>query len=244
MTGHDMLREALQKSFEKEISEYRVKSEKDRKQFFSDEFEKGMNMLISDYKTNCLCEEPGKYLPSNMVEINRYRTVKIFGHRMRRAIVIAIAALLILAMTATAIAIMKPAIFYEIIERLNFWEINPVQEEVSNDMVKLIPVMPDVPEKYKVVNEDIDEVGYTLEFEDDDGHTISYYQFLPDGAKVYLDKGKEAHREVINGREAIVTDYGDYYSIIIDNGISVMEISGTCTYDELYHIAYNLAEYN
>lgn len=250
MTENETIRMGLMASMERELSRINSDLCGESSLWFSGAFEEGMRVLIYDQKKGCISDDKTRYMPtrwedhSNDGGEHEYKTIKIGGRHFRRAVVIAIAALLILATTMIGIGIMKPGIYYRIIENIEFWDITPVHEgeQDSKSGAAFVPVEPSVPEGYIVIEKSLDEAGYNIEFKDNAGHEISYYQFPADTSTMYLNTGEGTRREMINEREAIITEFEDSWSIVINNGDSVMSLSGDCDYEELYDIAYKLTE--
>ena len=250
MTENEAIKAALLASMEHELSVIKSDTDNGASLSFTDAFEEGMRELITDQKAGHVSPDKTRYMPSRLEnpgengKAHEYKTVKIGGRHFRRAFVIALAALLILAMTLIGIGIMKPGIYYRIIESIGFWDISPVHEgePQADDGLSFIPIKPHIADGYVITDSSLDESGYNIEYRDTAGHEISYYQFPADTSSMYLNTGEATRRELINDREAIITQYDEGWSIVINNGDSVMSLSGDCDYQVLYNMAVQLTE--
>lgn len=249
MTEKEAVKKALLISMEHELSCINSDLSGEPEPNFSHGFEEGMRRLINDQKSGAITPDKTTYISALSEHhsgegVREYKTIKIGRRHFRRVFVIALAALLILAMTMIGIGIVRPGIYYKVIESIGSWDITPVHEGDQQNEVgsSFVPIEPDVPDTYEITEKSLDEVGYNIEYSDAAGHEISYYQFPADTSTMYLNTGEATRREIINDREAIITEYEDSCSIVINNGDSVMSLSGDCDYQELYDIAYRLAK--
>ena len=250
MTENEAIKAALLASMEHELSGIKSDTVNGVSLSFTNAFEEGMRKLINDQKAGWVSYDITRYMPSRREchngsrNVHEYKTVKSGGRHFRRAFVIALAALLILAMTLIGIGVMKPGIYYRIIESIGFWDISPVHEgePQTDDGLPFVPIKPHVTDGYIITESSLDEAGYNIEYRDAAGHEISYYQFPADTSTMYLNTGEATRKELINEREAIITQYDEGWSIVINNGDSVMSLSGDCDYQELYNMAYQLTE--
>lgn len=247
MEEYDVLQIALIKSMNEEIlkAENQIKGQPDH--VFSSAFEASMQRLISHQNDGKVSEDPSMYKPSYVVgtstERIKYRSVRAFKGSIRRTTVAILIAILIMAISATAIAVIKPGIYYKLREMIEHWDIIPHQERADEDDA-FIPVKIKVPKGYTMIAEEYVPERYWAEYEDNDGHTITCYQYIPEESSIYFDPGENADKTSINGHEAFISRNEDSTQIITDNGDAVVMLSGTCTYEELYNIAVMITESN
>ena len=253
MIERDALKEALGESMENEVREAEALMQTQSPYVFSDAFETSMQKLIDHQSRGDVSDDFKIYLPDPVISRStdhrscnagntdrRYITLK--GKRIRRAVLAAIIAALIFAMSITALAVIKPGIYYKIRELIGYLDIVPQYEERPEDAPDFTPVMPAAPEGYQETEETHTADSFSIEYRDDQGHIISIYQFVPDGSRVYQDAGEGERKEYINGHEALITEQEDITTIITDNGESVIILSGTCDYEDLHDLALQLTK--
>lgn len=161
--------------------------------------------------------------------------------RSRRVLIAAAIIVMLLAMAATAIGIVRPQIFYDIKERLTHWDIQFTQSSDEAVSPGFEYVSPTVPEGYRITNEVKGNNNYFIEFRNDNDESVRYEQMRPDGATVNIfNEDGDSTRQIINGHEAIITRWDDSSMIVIENGEYVFELEGNCGFSELYEMAENL----
>ena len=178
------------------------------------------------------CEEQSAISPGHF---------KIHGgtvrRRYRRVLIAAAIIVMILAMAATAIGVVRPQIFYDIKEKLTHWDIQFTQNSDEAVSPGFEYIRPPIPEGYRITEEVKSFEDYDITMEDDAGHVIYYLQMGIDGTSLDLFNEKEDIRQTeINGRNAIVSHNGDMHSILIEDGKYAYLVEGECEYDILLDI--------
>ena len=236
MTDYNNLQKALINVMEERVRDAKTMSQTDS-HVFSREFEKKMDLLIDNQKT-------GKYetIYQNKQEYKPTQ-VNLFGHMMRRSVVALLVAILIIAMTATAMAIVKPEIFFKIKNKLINWEVTYMQDNDDSESDEFVPIKPITPQGYSISDERLSYaddiiVDYEVIYEDREKHRIIYSQVAVDenvSNKLNIDaEGEDIHRENVNGNEIIVSRHGENEtSVIIENDNYVFELYGECPYDHV-----------
>ena len=170
--------------------------------------------------------------------------IKVSGspvrRRHRRVLIAAAIIVMILAMTATAIGVVRPQIFYDIKERLTHWDIQFTQssdEAVSSGFEYISPT---IPEGYRITDEVQGLGSYYVEYSNKSGSRIIYLQMAPENATTSISGEEGMEKTQINGRSAIVFNMDNYHMIVIENGEYVFELEGDCEFSELYEMAENL----
>lgn len=193
---------------------------------FSHEFEADIQELIARQKQNKESAKPNRAINKYQCEMTQVRT---HGNIIRRAIAVVLAAILILASTIGAIAIVKPEIYYTIVDKITHWIITPGQDEEGEVKRELIPKKTEVPSGYVLVyEEDDDELCYTRKYEDDNGRVLRYSQYLPNDISVSIDsEGISTEKTIINGHSVVITLHDDNSTtVVIEDGDYVYVISG------------------
>ena len=167
---------------------------------------------------------------------NSYRTGHM-SHRRRIAILAAVL-IMILAITAVAIAIIKPHIYYVIKEKVISWDISFEQEKDETgskiDAVQFAYMKPKTPNGYSIVSEDKESDRYSVEYKDDDGHSIYYSQYLPDDVTTSIDSERHKITKEKIGEYEVVIGVSDRDVLSICNdGNYVYDIDGTCDADTI-----------
>ena len=182
------------------------------------------------------CEEQSAISPGHF---------KIHGgtvrRRYRRVLIAAAIIVMILAMAATAIGVVRPQIFYEIKEKLTHWDIQFTQNSDETVSPGFEYIRPPIPEGYRITEEVKTFEDYDITMEDDAGHVINYLQMGIDGTSLDLFNEKEDIRQTeINGRNAIVSHNGEMHTILIEDGKYAYLLEGECDYHILMKIAEEL----
>lgn len=133
MTEKEAVKKALLISMEHELSCINSDLSGEPEPNFSHGFEEGMRRLINDQKSGAITPDKTTYISALSEHhsgegVREYKTIKIGRRHFRRVFVIALAALLILAMTMIGIGIVRPGIYYKVIESIGSWDITPVHE--------------------------------------------------------------------------------------------------------------------
>ena len=167
---------------------------------------------------------------------NSYRTGHM-SHRRRSAILAAVL-IMILAITAVAIAIIKPHIYYVIKEKVISWDISFEQEKDETgskiDAVQFAYMKPKTPNGYSIVSEDKESDRYSVEYKDDDGHSIYYSQYLPDDVTTSIDSERhKITKEKIGEYEVMIGVSDKDVLSICNDGNYVYDIDGTCDSDTI-----------
>ena len=158
--------------------------------------------------------------------------------RRRRIGILVAVLIMVLAMTAVAIAIIKPHIYYVIKESIISWDFNFEQEKSEpgrkNNDFHFTYIKPKTPDGYSIVKEEKESVGYSVEYKDDDGHSIYYTQQLPDALTVSIDSEKhKITKKEIGGNEVIIGVSDEDVLSICNDGNYVYDIDGTCDVDTI-----------
>ena len=144
---------------------------------------------------------------------------------------------IVLAMAATVIGIVRPQILYDIKERLTHWDIQFMQESEEAITPGFEYIRPEIPKGYRITEEIKTFEDYDITMEDDAGHVINYLQMGIDGTSLDLFNEKEDIRQTeINGRNAIVSHNGEMHTILIEDGKYAYLLEGECDYDTLMEI--------
>ena len=167
---------------------------------------------------------------------NPYRA----GHmsRRRRIAILAAVLIMILAMSAVVIAIIKPHIYYVIKEKVISWDISFEQEKdetsSKNDAVQFAYMKPKTPNGYSIVSENKESDRYSVEYKDDDGHSIYYSQYLPDDVTTSIDSERhKITKEKIGEYEVVIGVSDKDVLSICNDGNYVYDIDGTCDADTI-----------
>lgn len=182
------------------------------------------------------CEEQSACSPGHF---------KIHGgtvrRRYRRVLIAAAIIVMILAMAATAIGVVRPQIFYDIKEKLTHWDIQFTQNSDEAVSPGFEYILPPIPEGYRITEEVKSFEDYDITMEDDAGHVIYYLQMEPDSSSLDLFNEKEGIQQTeISGRNAIISHNGDMHSILIEDGKYAYLLEGECDYDTLLDIVKQL----
>lgn len=173
----------------------------------------------------------------NAVEQDRYYfdARRRYGHssRGRRIAMLVAVLIMVLTMTAAAIAIVKPHIYYVIKETLTSWDITYDRGTGKSGDVKQKEVfkriVPVTPEGYTIVNREEDPNSFSIDYEDNDGHRIYYTQFLPGGLMSSIDTERhKIHVEKIKECEVIMAISDKDVLTTFANSDYVFEIGGNC----------------
>jgi hypothetical protein len=227
----DKLKAALLQSIDDEINSYEAHMESESELALSQDFEAKMRKLIAEmnYKTT-----------SHSDPVKR-KTVHIFGRQVRRAVLVAAVIVVLFAATITAVAIIRPEVFFNIDKDSAFWNIWPAAEIEKNDEHSIVPVMPKVPDGYSLSADDTDAVGVSLRYEDSEGHFIDYLQYYYEDVSLSIDSEGEIQETDIHGRKAVVAHHKDNsHTIIVGINEYVFFVSGDCDYEILINIVENV----
>ena len=158
--------------------------------------------------------------------------------RRRRIVMLAAVLLMVLAMTAVAIAIIKPQIYYVIKEKVISWDISFEQknDETSskNYAAKFACIKPATPEGYSIVSEHKESDRYSVEYKGDGGQSIYYSQYLPEDVTTSIDSERHTiTKEKIGECEVMIGVSDKSVLSICNDGKYVYDIDGTCDVDTI-----------
>ena len=160
--------------------------------------------------------------------------------RVRRTIVLIAAVVILLAATSTALALIKPEIFYHIKEKITNWRIT-FQTSEEADAPVFAYIEPEVPEGYEIVDEAKGNSYYYITYRNDQGDTIGYSQMIPEDATISIDSEQaKPHEETHGGHGYIVYERTEASTVIFDNGDYVFALDGNCDKRLLFRIAEKL----
>lgn len=167
--------------------------------------------------------------------------------RRRRIVMLAAVLIMVLAMTAVAIAIIKPHIYYVIKEKMISWDISFEQEKdetgSKNEAVQFAYIKPETPEGYSIVSENKESDRYSVEYKDDDGHSIYYSQYLPDGVTTSIDSERhKITKEKIGEQEVMIGISDKDVLSTCNDGNYVYDIDGTCGVDTIKEMMESLLD--
>lgn len=226
MQEYNTLQEALIMVLDEDIRQAEAEAAGQPEHQFSPAFEYRMRKLIGE-TDGCSASS------AKAVESGIYRsgaTVRLFGRTMRRAAVIAAAAILILALTACAVMIVKPEIYYAIWDKVTHWEVTPTQEDGSDETgeMGIVPYHPELPEDYRLVEENLDEISYEATYRNSDGDMIFISQYhTAAGLTIDVDsEGSRIQETQVNGYDAVISEDDNEITIIIENGQYTFTVTG------------------
>lgn len=168
--------------------------------------------------------------------------VSVGKHRIRRAVVAALIAAMLMAAAAGVAAIRRPLIQ---------WMTQKNQADGTLDVgfhvddpdgltKQFTCIKPKVPQGYKIVSEEkFEDIQYSILYENEDGLEISYIQSGDiESMGLGLDNEGDALRETeIGGYKGYqYSNYGNN-TLIWSNGIYLFDLSGTCSMETLREIA-------
>ena len=150
---------------------------------------------------------------------------------------ILVAALIMLLATASVIAITKPHVYYVIKEKIDHWAITFIQEDNIGESA-LIPVWPQIPEGFSVIEKEATESHFYLAMEDDDNHIIIFEQLPPDGASINIDSERNENTiESINETDVVISREGDAIMMLFNDGNYAYHIRGNVSEQMLREMA-------
>lgn len=157
------------------------------------------------------------------------------AHRLRLRTIL-VAALIMLLATVSVIAIAKPQIYYVIKEKLTHWDIT-FERENAHEIDEVVPVKPNIPEGFEIVEEDLNPVNYYLVLEDGEGRLIIYEQMLPEGTNIALDSERSDNSVLsLNGNDVIVSKEGNATMLICNDGDYIYHIRSTASEEIIWNM--------
>jgi len=219
------LRNALLQVIDERIGIYDEKFAFEPEHIFSKRYEKRKNNIIR------VADRTRKYLP-----------VKFSLHRAGSFIA---AIILVLAMTTTVLAIVKPEIFYLIKNKIIEWEIRFEQENADTEK-PLEYIRPTLPKEYELVDEVVWGGGQELTYEDKASDKwIDFSQGEPKGVTIGVDaEHGKFEKEIYNGNEILAWHLDDASMLIFNDGNYVYTVSGNCDPAILYGVIDEIIEKN
>ncbi|MBR0341702.1 MAG: DUF4367 domain-containing protein [Oscillospiraceae bacterium] len=205
---------------------------------FSPEFEREMARLIKEIDEKEKTDETVQIEDS----AHEHRTVLIFGKALRRSIAVMIAAVLILAMAATSIAVIKPNVYYVIKEKITHWLIDPAYE--GDVDINFVPYKFILPDEYAVIDEQIEENSYEVRATDKNGHVISISQYAHDtGVSFQIDsEGENIVKDKINGSDIVISIHEPDITVLVENDQYVFLLAGNCDYEVIDNIVKDIVK--
>ena len=93
---------------------------------------------------------------------------------------------------------------------------------------------PKTPNGYSIVSEDKESDRYSVEYKDDDGHSIYYSQYLPDDVTTSIDSERHKITKEKIGEYEVVIGVSDKDVLSnCNDGNYVYDIDGTCDADTI-----------
>jgi len=193
--------------------------------------------VMNEDAQNCVeaaATEP-RHIFSEEFEVRRRQIVRMAECRSvvkrkirfsRHAVALITAILLLLALTATAVAVMKPQIYYKIRDGLKARQIT-FEQEGNTQTGEFKYIKPDTPDGFEIVYENKTEASYTVVYDDSEGREIIYSQDRPSGLSRNIDNERGEFSEIeICGQKIMVHKTEDVQTWVFDDGEYVYMISG------------------
>lgn len=197
--------------------------------------------------------EPHKFSEGFLRKMNRvflmsnHKYSTVLRHRIRRASLVAAVLIIVLCMSITVYAIVKANIPLNVGNQDAPWSalVEGSKDETLQENFEYIT--PKTPEGFHVEDRVEEPLNLVIYYKNDLGEGIIYSQAFGEGGQANLNipdaSVLETMEETINERNAVITrHYGDIYSIVIEDGVSVFVISGDCSYDILHDIAVDVTD--
>ena len=217
------LKKAFEIAYDREMSqlEKEMNLDSNMKVPFSSEFE---------YRIQIMMQKRGKGSSSTQKKIGRLNY--------RRMLFVAAIVVIVLAMAATVIGIVRPQIFYDIKEKLTHWDIQFMQKSEEAITPGFEYIRPEIPKGYRITEEVKTFEDYDITMEDDAGHVIYYLQMEANSTSLDLfNETEEIRQTEIGGRNAVISHNEDMHTILIEDGKYVYLLEGECDYDTLMELA-------
>lgn len=200
---------ALEEHMNEEISKIECAIEFADEPQFSNEFNKGMNKIISK------SEKP---------------YVRIGSHSIRRVLLIACILVLIFALAMSVSAIRKPFINMFVHYEDQSSDIEFKKDAGSDTEFKWVFIEPEVPTEFKKMTENkVEDSLYEIQYESENGQYINYSQM--DAGNVGLGVDTEDANAIeyeINGYKVLETSKYGTNTITWTDGIYGFQLIGTC----------------
>ena len=222
------LKHALIMGVESEISEYYSYASSGQEHRFSNRYYRQKKRII----------QHAEEMSRDRRVISRARPKATF----RRAVAIAAVIVLMLATASTVVAVVKPEIFYSIKEKIISWDItfekNDAEKSAGFEYIK-----PPVPDGYQLVEEEKGDGFYWLTYENEEGLTIDYEQYPPEGTNISIDSEQATpEKEMIGYQEIILWEKDKAAQIVFTDDNYVYCIGGNCGMDVIHDVVVKMIE--
>ena len=165
--------------------------------------------------------------------------VTMMHRRLRLAVVAAALVVLMVTATVTAIAIVKPQIFYNLIARSEIYEYRFKQKGTGKNILEFEFKKPIPPEGYEIVEEEKDEdmFSYRILYENENGDYIDYDQESPVNLSINVPYNGKRKTVKVNGYTGELFRQEETRYLLFEDGYYVYTLSGNCTEAELIEMA-------
>ena len=167
--------------------------------------------------------------------------VSVGHHRIRRAVAAALIAALILAMTAGAVAIQRILVTWNETQNgeAGTLDVTFDVDDPNGQTGEFRYMKPQTPEGYEVVREEKGIKNYSIEYSDNNGKIIMYFQSGPvDTMSVSLDnEDADFHEVVVNGYKGYSYSKMNNNALYWTDGIYMFDIGGNCDMETLWQMA-------
>lgn len=229
----DRLQDALQEAIEQEYAWVPAPENLDYNYTFSPAFTRKMERLRRTMRQN-----------EHAIEERTY--VHVGGRRVRRALLVALIAALIMAMTAGAIAIQRALVHWNETQNDEAGTLDITFDvDDPNDLTEEFHYKkPKTPDGYEIVREETySDTEYEIEYHNDDGQIILYIQ---SGSIEKMGFGidnedAEFHEVEINGYKGYSYSKLGNHALTWTDGMALYDIIGTCEMEVLWAMAKSLA---
>ena len=218
-TSNNILKEALIQVTDEELDALETEASKEL-HVFSDDYYNKMETII---------------------ELSKHKYTKAFGHNIRRSSLVAIVVALILCMTVSVYAIVKE-IPLSFSQQDDSWGVMIESSNGSSSKKDFKYILPKTPDGFQVEEKNEGSLSLHIAYIGPSNESILYSQVFGGDGKAEMNVphsgDNEVYEEKINDRSAIIAHLpGNISYIMIEDGINVFLIQGTCDYAILYEMA-------
>ena len=182
---------------------------------------------------------------AKIIPMAGHRYVCVGRHRLRRAVVIALVAVMILAMTAGAIAVQRALVHWNETNNEDYGTLDVTFdiEDPNQTLGEFRFIKPETPERYTIDCEvKYENVQYEIQYSNADG-TLIYYIQSADVASMGLgidNEDSSLQETVINGYSGYAYRKKGNTGLFWSDGISFFQLLGTCELDVLEKMAVSI----